>query len=124
MFVVTEKEINNACEEAIKNQVCVDMFVGRLNFVGLPRSGKSSTLRRLLGEFINFLEANMDHELPSTGVADRKQLFVQSIKKSVGFVNQGQWSEKNLVGETTFLNGIIYQSINGKVRNVISISTH
>ncbi len=65
----------------------------------------------------------MNNELPSTGVADRKQLFIQSIKKSVGFVNQGQWNEKNLVGETTFLNGIIYQSINGKVRNVISIST-
>ncbi len=94
------------------------MFVGRLNFVGLPRSGKSSTLRRLLGEFINFIEAKMDHELPSTGVADRKQLFIQSIKKSVGFVNKGQWNEKNLVGETTFLNGIIYQSINGKIREV------
>ncbi len=66
----------------------------------------------------------MEHELPSTGVADRKQLFIQSIKKSVGFVNQGQWNKKNLVGETTFLNGIIYQSINGKVRKVISISTH
>ncbi len=59
----------------------------------------------------------MDHELPSTGVADRKQLFIQSIKKSVGFVNKGKWNEKNLVEETTFLNGIIYQSINGKVRN-------
>ncbi len=53
----------------------------------------------------------MDHELPITGVADRKQLFIQSIKKSVGFVNKGQWKEKNLVGETTFFNGIIYQSI-------------
>ncbi len=61
----------------------------------------------------------MDHELPSTGVADRKQLFIQSIKKSVGFVNNGQWNEKNLVGETTFLNGIIYQSINGKIRDVL-----
>ncbi len=65
----------------------------------------------------------MDHELLSTGVADRKQLFIQSITKSVGFVNKGQWNEKNLVGETTLLNGIIYQSIYGKVRNVISVST-
>ncbi len=60
----------------------------------------------------------MDNELPSTGVADRKQLFIQSIKKSVGFVNRGQWNEKNLVGETTFLNGIIYQSINGKISDL------
>ncbi len=58
----------------------------------------------------------MDHELPSTGVADRKQLFIQSIKKSVEFVNNGQWNEKNLVGETTILNGLIYQSLNSKVR--------
>ncbi len=95
--------------------------MGRLNFLGLPRSGKSSTLCRLLGEFINFIEAKMDHELPSTGVADRKQLFIQKIKKSIGFVNKGQWNEKNLVGETTFLNGVIYQSINGKVRVYIYI---
>ncbi len=87
-----------------------------LKFCWLTSLGKSSTLCRLLGEFINFIEAKMDHELPSTGIADRKQLFIQSIKKSVGFVNQGQWNEKNLVGETTFLNGIIYQCINGKVR--------
>ena len=114
-LLVTEKEIEKACEEAIRNQSCVDIFVGHLNFAGLPRSGKSSTLCRLLGKFINFIEAKIDSELPSTGVADRKQLFIQSIKKSVGFVNKGQWNEKNLVGETTFLNGIIYQSINGKI---------
>ena len=84
-----------------------------MNFVGLPRSGKSSTLRRLIGEILNIITANMNMEQPSTGVAERKQLFIQRISKSIEFISLGGWSRKDLVGETGILNEIIYHYTKG-----------
>ena len=93
--------------------MAVDILVGRMNFVGLPRSGKSSTLRRLIGEILNIITANMKEEQPSTGVAERKQLFIQSISKSIEFISLGEWSRKDLVGETGILNEVIYHYTKG-----------
>ena len=87
-----------------------------MNFVGLPRSGKSSTLRRLIGEILNIITANMKVEQPSTGVAERKQLFIQSISKSFGFISLGEWSKKDLVGETGILNEVIYHYTKGMLK--------
>ncbi len=98
-----KKEIEKACQEAIQKQTCVDLCVGRMNFVGLPRSGKSSTLHRLLGDFINIDQSNMKTNEPSTGVAERRQLFIQSISKSFGFAQQGQWTKKTLLVKLQFL---------------------
>ncbi len=109
-----DKELEKACQEAIQKQICVDLCVGRMNFVGLPRSGKSSTLRRLLGDFINIDQSNMKINEPSTGVAERRQLFIQSISKSFGFAQQGQWTKKNIVGETSILNEVIQEAVESK----------
>ena len=87
-----------------------------MNFVGLPRSGKSSTLRRLIGEILNIITANMKVEQPSTGVAERKQLFIESISKSIEFISLGEWSRKDLVGETGILNEVIYQYTKGMLQ--------
>ncbi len=106
--------MEKACQVVIEKQISVDLCVGRMNFVGLPRSGKSSTLHRLLGEFINIKESNLKMEEPSTGVAQRKQLFIQSISKSFGFAQQGRWTKKDIVGETTILNEVIKQALEGK----------
>ena len=84
-----------------------------MNFVGLPRSGKSSTLLRLIGEIFNITTANMTMEQPSTGVAERKQLFIQNISKSIEFISLEGWSRKDLVGETRILNEVIYHSTKG-----------
>ena len=109
-----EKEYARACQEAIDEQITVELYIGRMNFAGLPRSGKTSTLRRLIGEIHNIITAHLDKEEPSTGVAERKQIFIQSISKSFGFVSQGQWSRKDIVGETGILNEVIYQSAKGR----------
>ncbi len=109
-----DKEIEKACQEAIQKQTCVDLCVGRMNFVGLPRSGKSSTLHRLLGDFINIDQSNMKINEPSTGVAERRQLFIQSISKSFGFAQQGQWTKKDIVGETSILNEVIQEAVESK----------
>ena len=87
-----------------------------MNFVGLPRSGKSSTLLRLIGEILNIIAANMKVDQPSTGVAERKQLFIQSISKSIEFISLGAWSRKDLVGETGILNEVIYQYTKGMLQ--------
>ena len=87
-----------------------------MNFVGLPRSGKSSTLRRLIGEILNIITANMKMEQPSTGVAERKQLFIQRISKSIEFISLGGWSRKDLVGETGILNEVIYHYTKGMLK--------
>ncbi len=92
----------------------MDLCVGRMNFVGLPRSGKSSTLHRLLGDFINIDQSNMKINEPSTGVAERRQLFIQSISKSFGFAQQGQWTRKDIVGETSILNEVIQEAVESK----------
>ncbi len=80
-----------------------------MNFVGLPRSGKSSTLHRLLGDFINIDQSNMKINEPSTGVVKRRQLFIQSISKSFG-----QWTRKDIVGETSILNEVIQEAVESK----------
>ena len=48
----------------------MDMHIARMNFVGLSRSGKTSTLRRLIGEILNITTAKLERENPSTGVVE------------------------------------------------------
>ena len=89
------------------------MHIARMNFVGLPRSGKSSTLRRLIGEILNISTAKFERENPSTGVAERKQIFIRGINKRFGFISLGYWSTEDLIGETQVLNDLIYQCVKG-----------
>ena len=89
------------------------MHIARMNFVGLPRSGKSSTLRRLIGEILNIITTKLERENPSTGVVERKQAFIRSIDKRFGFVSLGYWSAEDLIGETRVVNDLIYQTVKG-----------
>ena len=109
-----EMKYEKAYIKAIAEQIPVEIYLARMNFVGLPRSGKTSTLRRLLGEILNIITANFNKEEPSTGVADRKQIFIEGIHKCIGIVSQGDWSTKNIVEETGILNHFIYQCSEGK----------
>ena len=113
LYLFLEQQYEKACYDAIKKQIAVDMHIARMNFVGLPRSGKSSTLRRLIGEILNIITAKLEKENPSTGVAERKQTFIRSINKRFGFVSLGYWSTEDLIGETRVLNDLIYQYVKG-----------
>ena len=106
-------QYEKACYDAIEKQITVDMHIARMNFVGLPRSGKSSTLRRLIGEILNIITTKLEKENPSTGVAERKQTFIRSINKRFGFISLGYWSTQDLIGETRVLNDLIYQCVKG-----------
>ena len=75
------------------------IHIARINFVGLPRSGKSVTLQRLIGKILNLMDANLRTELP-TGVAERNRVL---IKRNFGFISKNQWSNTDLVEETAVL---------------------
>ena len=90
------------------------IYIARINFVGLPRSGKSSTLRRLIGEMLNLMKSNLETEIPSTGVAERHQAFIRKINKCVGFISNSQWSTTDLAGETGVLNHLLHQLAKGE----------
>ena len=99
------------------------IHIARLNFVGLPRSGKSTTMRRLIGEILNIIAAKFGQEQASTGVAERNQVIIKSISKCIGFTSRSKcigftsrskWSSKNLLGETGVLNQLIQQIAKSK----------
>ena len=93
------------------------IYIARINFVGLPRSGKTSTLRRLIGEMLNLMKANLETEIPSTGVGERHQAFIRKIRKiskCVGFISNSQWSTTDLAGETGVLNHLLHQLAKGE----------
>ena len=104
-----EKEYERSYHKVIEDQLSVLIYLARINFVGLPRSGKSSTLRRLIGKMLNLMKANLEAEIPSTGVAERNQAFIRKISKCFGFISKSQWSSTDLAGETGVLNQFFHQ---------------
>ena len=90
------------------------IHIARLNFVGLPRSGKSTTMKRLIGEILSIIAAKFGKEQASTGVAERNQAFIKSISKCIGSTSRSKWSSEDLLGETEVLNQIIQEIAKSK----------
>ena len=109
-----EKEYERSYHKVIEEQLSVLIYLARINFVGLPRSGKSSTLQRLIGKMLNLMKANLLAEIPSTGVAERNQAFIRKISKCFGFISKSQWSSTDLAGETGVLNQFFHQLAKGE----------
>ena len=110
---LTEKDCEKACRKVIEGQMPVDIYIARLNFLGLPRSGKSSTLKRLIGEIVDIVSAKWTKELESTGVAERNQAFIRNVSKCFGFASNSQWTKSDLSGETAILNNFMQQIVKG-----------
>ena len=110
---LTEKDCEEACRKVIEGQMSVDIYIARLNFLGLPRSGKSSTLKRLIGEIVDIVSAKWTKELESTGVAERNLAFIRNVSKCFGFASKSQWSKSDLSGETAILNDFMQQIVKG-----------
>ena len=88
----------------------------RLNNVGIPRSGKTSFRRRMMGEILNILWAiaRGEKEQPSTGVAEAAgQVFIRNkTSTDVGAISSKVWSKfKDLEEEAGMLGQIMYQSV-------------
>ena len=88
----------------------MDILVARLNFLGLPRSGKSTTMKRLMGEFVNIKEAGLNTKQQSTGVAERNQtIMCKDVRKNTTF----GWGICDLSKETDIVKYIMQQEVKG-----------
>ena len=90
------------------------IHIATLNFVGLARSGKCTTMKRLIGEHLSIIATKFGKEQASTGVAERNQAIIKSISKSIGFTSCCKWYSKDLLGETGVLNQLIQQIAKSK----------
>ena len=75
----------DACRQATKGKGSVHQIIMQGIFFGLPRSGKTSIKRRLLGK-------RLREQQPSTGVAE-KASHVEIEKTTVHFVSRLIWNE-------------------------------
>ena len=93
-----EFEINrklNACRQAIKEKGAIDQIIMQGIFFGLPRSGKTSTKKRLVGKKPALKQT-------STGVAE-KASCVEVEKSTVQFLSQYTWNEVTELNDETAL---------------------
>ena len=112
------KECEEVYQKVVQDQTSVNIYIARLNFLGLPRSGKSTTMKRLVGEIVDIATAKWTKELESTGVAERHQaLICRKISQHFTF----GWSKSDLSKETALLNYFMKQAVKGKFSMIITI---
>ena len=104
-----------ACKKVIEKKLKVRLRAVRFNYVGLPRSGKTSFLRRLMKEILNILEARRkgEKEQPSTGVAEAggQVIIRNTTNSSLGAISSKEWSIiRDLLQEGGLLSQIFYQA--------------
>ena len=105
-----------AYKKAIKDNVPLEIRPVRFNYIGLPRSGKSSFRRRLTREILNISEATArgEREQPSTGVAEAGgQIFIRNeTTTDIGTITSQEWTVlKDLEDEAGMFGQIIYNTV-------------
>ena len=108
---------------AVKEMLTVTIRAVRLNYIGLPRSGKTSFRRRLMNEIKNILEAYLKEqkEQPSTGIAESVgQVIIKTLSHEMGAISCKEWSTlKNLAEEGNMLIQLIYRAM----KPVVTVSS-
>ena len=112
------QEHKEAYKKAIREKKTLRIRPVRFNNVGLPRSGKTSFRRRIMGEILNILMAiaRGEKEQPSTGVAEAGgQVFIRKkTVADVGTISANVWSVlQNLEQEAGMLGQVLYQTVHG-----------
>ncbi len=69
----------------LKEKLSLRVKLIRLIHLGLPRSGKTTSQRRLFEEIVDMISANKGQSEPSTGMAEVYQVIV-------GLIEGGRWS--------------------------------
>ena len=111
-----------AYEKAIKEMLAVTIRIVRLNYIGLPRSGKTSFWRRLIRKIKNILEAK-EKEQPSTGVAESgEHVIIKSLSHKIGVILSKEWSVlKDLSEEGNMLIKLIHEAISSLTSEVSNL---
>ena len=125
-----------AYESALKKGDNVTLRYLKFLFFGPPRSGKSTTKRRLLKEIINL---NIDGELSvSTGVAETNEIIIKKItSEPVAITSSKWWSLKRSneesetrqqdmynEGDVGYLAQLFYRILSLKATNSQTVSDH
>jgi len=123
-FGAVIKQHRKAYEKMIKEKSPILLRLIRLNCIGLPRSGKTSFRRRLMGEIINILMAleRGEKDQPSTGVAEQGgHVFIKSMTTNMGTIQGRLWSIlKDIKDEASMLNEFFYLVAHEKTLQVPS----
>ena len=116
-IVLKEKKHREAYEKVIKEKVILQICPIKLNYIGLPRSGKTAFRRRLAREITNIMAAiaRGHKEQPSTGIAEAgRQIFIKNrttLESST--ISSNAWTTtKTLKEEAVILGKIFYQAAN------------
>ena len=123
-IITAIEDARQAYMKAIKEKFTLKIRPVRFNYLGIPRSGKTSFRLRLMGIIANIVSAiamgvykRGDYEQPSTGVAeDGGQVFIKSnVSSDLGTIQakeQKVWSVlKDLGEEANLLNQFIYEAV-------------
>ena len=100
-------------EKAIEGKITVGIRAVRFNNIGLPRSGKTSFRRRLMGEIVNILRAMSwsGKVESSTGIAESSIQIIRTVCLELGAIlSTNEWvTIKNFKEEICMLNQLIHQ---------------
>ena len=109
------KRHKEAYMKAIKEKLTLNICPVHLNHIGLPRSGKTSFRRRLLGDILNLIMASLRGESfqASTGLAEAGgQVFIRTMCTDIGTIQSKVWAMLQDFGEEVgMLNQFIYQVV-------------
>ena len=113
-----KEEHKEAYKKAIREKKALRIRPVRINNVGLPRSGKTSFRRRIMGEILNILMAiaRGEKEQPSTGVAEAggKVFIRKKTVADIGAISSNVWSVlEDLEQEAGMLGQVLYQTVHG-----------
>ena len=123
-FLLDEFKFTSAYRHFIKTKDVVMMHFLKFLFSGPPRLGKTTALRRLIGEIIDLLsagEAKVVHS--STGSVESKQnMIVRTLSITTALVVDGEWCALNShADEACLLFQMLQQSL--ETKHVPSTST-
>ena len=123
-FLLDEFKFTSAYRHFIKTKDVVMMRFLKFLFSGPPRLGKTTALRRLIGEIIDLLsagEAKLVHS--STGVVESKRdMIVRTLSITTALVADAEWCAVNShVDEACLLFQMLQQSL--ETKHVPSTST-
>ena len=96
--------------KAIKEKITLMIKVVRLVHAGIPRSGKSTTIKRLVGDILNICSLDVKIS-PSTGVGKQEGLTIVTRKMSsdmVAIAESSEWSRlKSFMREDSLLKQLL-----------------
>ena len=83
----------DAYHHFISTKAVLEMLFLKILFSGPPRLGKSTSLRRLMGEIIDLLSAGEAEQVhPSTGAVEVKpNMIVKTVSSSTAVVTKAEW---------------------------------